>query len=798
MKKEVWEKYAHDGWHLFPLHKVPNEKGNAVKGEYGTPKGWNDVSKTYSYSPNKVWAGVPPNGMVAIDWDVKNGKRGLESFKKLQKDLGVSLETVVSTPSGGGHAYTWIDLDKMQEGKQRLAKIQDKYPDIDFQSHGSEFVVLGGQVVEGYGEYEFEQFDYFVNQKTNFSKLLARGNKHKEGEGYDEIDELEHVSERPTYEDVQSMLLKLDPDCEYSEWQQIAMALNNWDLNGKEGLKLFTEWSLSSKKFIDLEGEETIKFNCEEVYHRSIATSHSFYKKIFGLVNKKDNKSFKTQIHEAKDRDALLNIAEQISKSTLNNTDRANYVDELVTKNKSFGHENEKVMWKNAVKKAQKEVEPNTEMGGDTKIFLCNNRYVVQHNSIIEEDVSANFLKVMLQGDPFNYTMNDIAVLTHPVNIKPICEVKHIPNYLIKEQWEVKLGDYRGTQLQPLLVSHNPLYEIEKWDYQENIIDDFYNKIWNGKATDVIKLIALSIRFKEKKLNRLMLVAPSNSGKSELFAMLNFQKITMQRLLLGLRAEKGIGSPVINGIKASGLLLIDEANKALEPEIKDIDKEIQLDQFGAGGGTQILPLHFTGLTSTHSTATRNNSDELYNRFLQVELAPSEMEHTVVQSPLFVADRDIYSSTIKGYALTLFKECLTSEEYKESDLKYLQDKYRLPVNNDLDDLMYDISTGFIEQTKSLAREKGDILFKTGKYYYLRKTDVTSYFKDRLGEIPSIDVGKYTEKLLNHFQMGANASRVTIRIDNKPVKYWEVGLIPYDNGEYDLVSEFDNLDDEDELN
>ncbi len=793
MEKEVWEKYAQDGWHLFPLHKVPG-KGNAVKGEYGTPKGWNDVSKTYKYSPNKIWAGVPPNGMVAIDWDMKNDKRGLESFKKLQKDLGVSLETVVTTPSGGGHAYTWIDLDKMEEGKSRLAKMQDKYPDIDFQSHGSEFVVLGGQEIEGYGEYEFEQFDYFVNPKTDFSKLTLRGDRYKEGEGYNDIDELEHVSERPTYEEVQTMLSKLNPDCDYSEWQQIAMALNNWDLNGKQGLRLFTEWSLTSKKFIELEGEETIRFNCDEVYHRSIANSPSFYKKMFGMVNKKDNRSFKSKIAEAKSRDDLLEVADAISNSTISNADRLKYVDELVTKNKALGNENEKVMWKNAVKKAQKEVDPAKEVRGNTKIFLCNNRYVVQHNSIIEEDVSSNFLKIMLQGDPFNYTLSDVAVLTHPVNIKPISEVKHIPNYLIKEQWEVKLGEYRGTQLQPLLVSHNPLYEIEKWEYREDIIDDFYNKIWNGKASDVIKLIALSIRFKEKKLNRLMLVAPSNSGKSELFTMLNFQKITMQRLLLGLRAEKGIGSPIINGIKASGLLLIDEANKVLEPEIKDIDKEIQLDQFGAGGGTQILPLHFTGLTSTHSTATRNNSDELYNRFVQVELSPSEMQHTVVQSPLFVADRDIYSSVIKGYALTLFKECLTSKDYKESDLKYLQDRYRLPVNNDLDDLMYDISTGFIEQTKLLAREKGDIVFKTGKYYYRRKTDVTDYFKDRLGEIPSIDVGKYTEKVLNHFKLDANRSRATLKIDGKPVKYWEVDLKPYDNGEYSVVSEFDDLDDE----
>ena len=795
MEKEVWEKYAKDGWHLFPLHKIPNYKGNAVKGRYGTPKAWNDTSKTYPYSPNKIWGGVPPHGMVVIDWDVKNGKKGLESFKKLQNDLGVTLETVVLTPSGGGHAYVWIDLDKMAEGKSRLAKIQDKYPDVDFQSHCSEFVVLGGQEIEDYGEYEFEQFEYFVNPKTDFSKLVARGDKVSEGHGYDEIDEFEHLTERPSYDDIKTLLFKLDPDCAYNEWQQIAMALNNWDLNRKDGLKLFTEWSLTSKKFIGIEGEDVIRHNCEEVYRRSISSSPNFYRKIFSIVNKKDNSVFRKKIIEAESKDDLLLIAEDISKSTVSNKDREKYLEEIISKNEALGNKAERVMWKKAVTKAKKEVDTGKEVAGQVKVYLCNNRYVVQHGSIIEEDISANFLKVMLQGDPFNYSVNDVAILTHPVNIKPISEVKHIPNYLIKEQWEVRLGEYKGTKLQPLFVSHNPLYEIDEWEHNEDIISDFYKNIWNGKAEDVIKLIALSIRFKEKKLNRLMLVAPSNSGKSELFSMLNFQKITMQRLLLGLRAEKGIGAPVVNGIKDSGLLLIDEANKALEPEIKDIDKEIQLDQFGAGGGTQILPLHFTGLTSTHSTATRNNSDELYNRFLQIELAPSEMAHTVVQSPLFNEDRDKYSETIKGYALTLFKDCLVNDNYTESDLKALQDKYRLPVNNDL---LYGISEGFIEQTKSLARDKGDIVFKAGRYYYKRKTDVSSYFKDRLGEIPSIDVGKYTERLMNHFKMDVNSKRVNVKIDNKPMSYWEVELKSFDGSEtYNLVSEFDDLDEDDEL-
>ena len=78
----------------------------------------------------------------------------------------------------------------------------------------------------------------------------------------------------------------------------------------------------------------------------------------------------------------------------------------------------------------------------------------------------------------------------------------------------------------------------------------------------------------------------------------------MQRLLNGLKGDKGVGTKVVDGIKASGLLLIDESNKPLESEIKDMDKVVYLDEFGAGGGTQKIKLHFTTLTSTPQTTIR--------------------------------------------------------------------------------------------------------------------------------------------------------------------------------------------------
>lgn len=353
MNKDIFDAYQKDGWHIFELYKTKHGNGNAVKGMYATPFGWNDLDKAkVKYKPKAVYGGVPPEGMVCIDWDVKGGKKkGDVSFENLQVDLGVVLDTQVYTPSGGGHSYCW--LSNMPDDTPKLKKIQNKYPDIDFQSHGSEFVVLGGQTVEGYGEYKFadEDFEYFVNEPTDFTSLELRANRER-GDGYSHIDEDEHFMTRPRVEEVKEMLDNLDPNMGHDDgWQNVIMSLNSWDLNGDDGLQLAIEWSLKSTQYQMTEEQIELK------YRSCVADAKEFYKKLFTLnkvaVEKASENSIKDlhdEITSAEDITTLDDIALRVQSIKMKTDERDSFIEALATASKDICGKPERVKWKKAVK----------------------------------------------------------------------------------------------------------------------------------------------------------------------------------------------------------------------------------------------------------------------------------------------------------------------------------------------------------------------------------------------------------------------------------------------------------------
>ena len=369
MTKQIFNAYRSDGWHIFKLIKTRAGDGNAVKGLYKTPSGWNDTSITYEYHKNGIYGGVPPADIVAIDWDVKNGaKHGDVSFDQLQTDLGIVIDTQVATPSGGGHAY--VRLTGLPTDTPKLKKTQPLYPDIEFQSHGSEFVVLGGQNVEGYGEYSFidEDFEYYANQPVDFSSLELRANR-VQGDGYDSVEVLEHIVNRPSIADVHLMLSKISPDSDHDGgWATVAMALNSWDLNGADGEELFVTWSLTSKKYTEAEGADIIREGAATKYRSSVADSPAFYNKLFTMANATTEKSVDEHIKDATTKDDLEAAAAVIQGSRISNVKRETYVEKLSEKSKELTGKPEKVLWKKAVKyvdhaKAQERQEDAEESG---------------------------------------------------------------------------------------------------------------------------------------------------------------------------------------------------------------------------------------------------------------------------------------------------------------------------------------------------------------------------------------------------------------------------------------------------
>jgi hypothetical protein len=774
MRQEIYDSYIQEGWHLFALYKT---EGEGVKGKYATPKGWNDLTKQCApYNSKSIYGGVPPADIVVLDWDVKNGKKGAESLSALSDKLETSIGTAVRTPSGGGHCYVRIPKGTL------YSKAQEAYPDIDFQGHGREWVMLGDQNIEGYGEYKLVR-RYYVNELLDLSSLSIRKDIER-GEGYKGIDIDTHFMVRPSETSIRSTLAALDPDMSYEGgWQNVIMALNSWDLGGDQGLALAIEWSQGAVFYSATEEE------IETKYYACIADTPNFYLKLIGMVNKETVTKVKKRIQEVGSIEELEQLAKEISESDISNNDRDALLIDMVdagSKKEVYGKKKSPHL-KKLLKRAS-DIPKGDQDERDASVYLHGNKYVLRYKKSLVEDLTTVSIKSHLEAFGFKVSQERDMIVHSAL---PIDQVKHIPDYTIEDTVSYTL-DKRSSDsnIFTLTQRNNPIFDLECFEEDSAIITEFVTEIWKGKVIDIVRLVALSIKYGESKLNRLMVVAPSNSGKSEIATMLNFQKITMKRLLNGMRGDKGVGGGILEGIKRSGLLLIDEANASLEQEIKDMDKELHIDQFQSNG-TQTIPLLFTILTSTHKTATRNNSDELYNRFLQIELTEGEMDHHVTSGILFNQDRDKYTEVIQSHLRRIFRETIQGDSSRE-ELKELQAKYRLPTNNDLDEFLYVVSENIIKEIRSKAKEgtHGDYIQRKGDYFVKRKGDIHELALELLREVTGVDHGKYAEKLTSHF---VGAESISIKLDGTPLKYYPLYMGLYlATEEQKVISAFSDLD------
>lgn len=780
MKKSLYDSYFAQGWKLFKLIYV-GENGNAVKGKYMTPASWNDMSlPSDGYSEKAVYGGVPPSDMMVLDVDVKNGKNGASSYQDFLCDVNLSLDTMCSnvvTPSGGYHVYVGIEDGELYK------KRQSKYPDIDFIVHGREFIVLGGQNIEGYGEYEIvstdkrfifnKELDSFLEKRLAYSKS-----------SYEDIDEFEHMSDRPKEYEVIAFLDKIDPDLGYDEgWRDVVMALNHWDLGGERGFELLKEWNEKST-FYNMDEDEL-----REKYEQNQASAPNFYNKLVGLANKSDKQSFGNRIDKAVNTKELTEILEDIQYSTLDNGKRLEFGKQIQDKwNKVEKSDplhrkpTDKTLPSRVAKKTNAESVPENDI---PQIFMVGTMNYILEGKTLMKDIAVGGLKKVLKN--MGYKEGEIEAGI--AKTKQVVELKETPDYLIEDDLVHELKQIEAKGLYEMIVKHNPLYDWVGLATDEAIENDFFQTLWKGKVDDIVKIIALSIKTGERKLNRLMIVAPSNTGKTEIFNHLGFQKIVMKRLVSAMNGDKGVGSQIIDGLKRSGFMLIDEANTALTSEIKDMDKELHIDQFGKGG-TQVIPLMFTALTSTHATATRNASDELYNRFLQVEL--NQPDYTLNDSELFKENRDRYSEVVKTYMINLFLDTLGGSEGKK-ELHALQEKYRLPLNSDLDEFLYEVSEKIITFIKTTAGYDTNILVRAGEYFLVRKKELSDTITDMLKELPSIDHGKYAEKLMKHF---ITDDKKSVRVGDTIKKVYPINLVTFTaDKEQQIKDMFDDLDLED---
>lgn len=781
--KDAYEQYRSQG---FILQKSARNKKHAFReGAYVDRENEKWVDSATGY------VGIIPPNLIIVDNDKYEDDN---EFDKLLKDLNLDYtpEPFALTPSGGEHyAFENPNTD--------LVIGNHGYKSIDIYAGYQSVIPIVGTTVKNkqdtLASYEWadditESFivNKFDESMVEVLQMRERGNNGDND--YDDTGLTLAIKVEDMSDDEAIKLCEQIPIETYgydTGWLKFAMALYDRFEGNQEGLKLFQS---TCERYADNSPEfNSQKWNAGHFK----PTGRITYKTLRSLANEGVGQTSTSKIANAKTVEELEEVADAMTKSRLNTTSkldeivREELLEQICEKSKELVGKPDKVKWKNAVKFV--EPEKDVEIPEGFNVYRLDNKYLIRYKNKILQEVTSTMLKEQLASLGIFFGKDELPKFKN--TIQTVSSYRQIPDYTLNSITSFNTEEQGGITVPAFVVRFNPLFELEEIELDEDIITDFFDEVWGGKLYDIVRLIALTIKLGEQKLNRLMVVAPSNAGKSEIFTMMNFQKITMQRLLNGMRGDKGIGSDIVDGVRKSGLLLIDEANKSLEAEIKDMDKELHIDQFGKGG-TQVLPLHFTALTSTHSNATRNNSDELYNRFLQVELHKSDMKHTIMDSKLFLEDSGKYTDTVRGKLLQMFKEILFGNEGKD-ELHELQEKYRLPINNDLNELLYEVGEDFIRETKANAKDHGDTVVRAGEYFCKRKTDVMKYFENRLGEIESLDVGKYSELLTKHF---VSEDRKSVKVDGKAAKYYGLSLRPYSEDEETLVmSEFDDLDIED---
>ncbi len=93
MLLETYNKYLGLG---FQMIKIGNNKRPIFKRNYNEKTG-HPCKKSHEYNQNSNYGCVPPKSIMVIDVDIKNGKKGFESLKKIEKDLGVEFTPTVQT-----------------------------------------------------------------------------------------------------------------------------------------------------------------------------------------------------------------------------------------------------------------------------------------------------------------------------------------------------------------------------------------------------------------------------------------------------------------------------------------------------------------------------------------------------------------------------------------------------------------------------------------------------------------------------------------------------------------------------
>jgi len=352
-------------------------------------------------------------------------------------------------------------------------------------------------------------------------------------------------------------------------------------------------------------------------------------------------------------------------------------------------------------------------------------------------------------------------------------DVKYEVDFLEPTSYKIKTDFEIGEVI--LIVKTNP---TENWSSEPNfnkeIVAEFKEKIFKGQLDDLIELVILSIKFREAKLNKILITGASNKGKTGVFRLMNFFEVSSLTFKQGLEGTKGWGKEQMKALSLCGLMLVDDIDHTPSLEFKSITDTIEI--LVNHKGRPSLPMKFLAMTSTHSSVFDGAGDEILNRVLYMALGD---EFIFDDSELWRKDPDTYKLHTSRYIRYKMLQVL-NKEYSRSHLTTLQEKYRMSSDNLLSEIIYDVILATYKAFKPddgyISGSRIEVVIpSTGTHagiQFAKTIDVRTFVKEIMTEkargIP-IDFKKYENDIVNSILAG---DRTHIEVNGVRQKLYKI--------------------------
>lgn len=722
------------------------------------PSAWKNGEIYKTLSKNSVALRTGQQSVNVLDVDTKDLEQLTEPFKSWVDDRLMFGDTLTVETKNGYHFYFTANFKVKTTAKKDRDGVE--IPFIDFRGEGGLIFVHSDSDAANY-EVICDNIPTDATLEINssiprFTENVVIIDDEVCFENLDDEDDISvlKVGNKHTLAEVTDILNKTSSDVPRDEWLGLmASAYNLIDTEPERLEEVLLKWSQTATNFSDqgfntawseihsgrfgkaFKGGTLIKGANEQ---EAIRVIEEFEQKISVVKKVSEIKDIIEALTHISDLQTNTDSDTEVRVS-LSKTLNMKYKD-LAAASKNTNKKTKVVQARAIAKQIQyaptlEELEASNALV-DMSAYYVGSKYLVRVGNKLSDEFaySSAITHCKLQG------IGESVAQAYLENADVVSSVHIGANYNIDNYVTYKLEESSSAHIHDVLnVYTNPIFKLKRVltdTYDEKIITDFFDNIWQGKALELVKLIALSIRFSANKKNQLMLVTPTSFGKTAMMKHLGFGEIGMETLLGAFQGD-GIGSEVLSPIQSSGLMLINEVDTALPKRLKELENEMQVKEFGSGGGTRNVGLHFVVLTSTHDTAILKASDEVSERTMFMQLHGEDSKYNLTSSPIFNADRELYTAVIRNEMINQFLYYVYEADVTKNVLYTLQDQYKLHPSEDLHLLSQDIFCTVVKAIKTGGYGSQN---SRNEWVVSKKRDIRDLIEAELLDHGEIDVGK----------------------------------------------------------